>query len=136
MATILVVDDDRAVRKILREFLERAGHEVIEAEDGVEAMKAYSPDTVDLLVLDLLMPNRDGFEALMEVRQRYPQAKVIANSGGGRLGAELYLRMASQFGAAEVLAKPIDREVFLEKVNALVGPSTDPPSASISPLKL
>jgi CheY-like chemotaxis protein len=120
VATILVVDDDRAVRKVIREFLERDGHQVVEATDGAEAIEAYSADKIDLMVLDLLMPNRDGFEALIDVRHRHPQARVVVISGGGQLGADLYLKMASQFGATEVLAKPIERDALLAKVHELL----------------
>ena len=82
MARILVIDDAKLVRDLLRQFLTRAGHEVIEADDGLKAAELYGNRPADLVICDLVMPNRDGLETLRELRRVDPNAKVIMISGG------------------------------------------------------
>ncbi len=113
MATILVVDDDEAFRSMLRRTLERHGHDVREAAEGGAALRALSAATVDLVITDIIMPDMEGIETTRQLRRAYPDIKIIAMSGGGRMKAEGYLRAAKAFGAVRVLCKPFDnRELF------------------------
>jgi CheY-like chemotaxis protein len=108
VARILVIDDDVRVRSWLRPALEGIGHSVAEARDGAEGLAAYRREPADLVLCDLFMPAKDGLEAIRELRNLDPVARVVAMSGGGRFGlegAEL-LAVARRLGAARVLLKP------------------------------
>ena len=100
MARILLIDDDDTVRTMLRLTLVHFGHTVIEARDGKEGLELFQDANVDLLITDIVMPEKEGLEVLMELRKKHPPVKIIAISGGD------YLHMAKLMGAAKVLAKP------------------------------
>jgi DNA-binding NtrC family response regulator len=119
MAFILVVDDEAMLRTTLRAILQRAGHEVAEAEDGAKAMEFFRISTPDLVLTDILMPNREGVETIGEMRAAAPAMPIIAMSGGGSTrGGELFLTLAAQLGATETLAKPIRQAELLKAVDA------------------
>lgn len=133
MSAILVVDDDPTVRMIAVELLTRAGHQVSEAEDGDEALKRVAAGVFDLVVLDMLMPNKDGLETIVELRRCRPQMRILAISSGGRMEAGQLLRMALVFGADETMAKPLRAEPFQEAVSRLLSQSrTDPDTESVA----
>lgn len=106
MARILVVDDEEIVRVTLRQMLEKAGHQVFEAANGLEALRAFEKREADLVITDIIMPEKEGIETIMELRQRKPDLKIIAMSGGGRTGTMEYLHLAKSLGADNVLPKP------------------------------
>ncbi len=116
MASILVVDDEELVRATLREMLEQAGHEVFEAANGVEALKSFDDRAVDLVITDIIMPEKEGIETILDLRKRAPELKIVAISGGGRSANFDFLKMASMLGACEVLAKPFRRTQVLDAV--------------------
>ena len=118
MATILLVDDDEAVRDILHKTLVNAGHEVEDAVNGDIAVAAYRRQPRDLVITDLVMPEKDGLEMIMELRKLNPAVRIIAMSGGGRtLGlGQLYLESARSFGAGRILAKPFTSSALLKAV--------------------
>jgi DNA-binding response OmpR family regulator len=118
--SILVVDDDELFRRMLRSTLERAGYSVVEASDGDEAIRLVRAQPPSAVVLDLIMPNREGLETLSELGRLGTKLPVIAISGGGRLNPESYLSMARGLGAAETLEKPFEPGELLEKVRALL----------------
>lgn len=120
MAVILIVDDDPTVRLIAKELLRVGGHAVLEAEDGDDALKIADAITVDLVVLDMLMPNKDGLEAISELRKRQPHIRILAISSGGRMDQGLLLRTAMAFGADESVEKPLRLETFSRIVNQLL----------------
>lgn len=106
MATILVVDDDEAVRDSMRAVLERVDHQVILAEDGDAAVRRYSLGRPDMVITDLLLPDKDGIEIVREIRRIDPKARIIAMSGGDET-TELRLRtLTTEFGDVELLPKP------------------------------
>lgn len=119
MPKILLVDDDDAVREILRKALVSAGHEVEEAPNGVVALAAYRRQKSDVVITDLVMPEKDGLETIIELRRLDPAARIIAMSGGGRaLGpGQFYLESARLFGALEILAKPFNIAELLTAVS-------------------
>jgi CheY-like chemotaxis protein len=121
MPRILVVDDDAQVRSLLTKILAREGYDVTDAADGAEAVNAYQADPFDLVITDLVMPEKEGIETFNELRRFDPDVKVVAISGGGRIGAQDYLSWARACGVAHTFAKPIDREELLAKVDELVG---------------
>jgi len=116
-ASILVVDDDENVRKVLRRMLESAGYEVLEAANGRIAMTEFRDRRVDLLITDIFMPEQEGMETISTVRRDYPHLKIIAISG--RTGG-VYLKMARLLGAQATLEKPLRLEKVLETVRAVL----------------
>jgi len=116
MARVLVIDDEPQIRSMLRMMLERAGHEVEEAPDGIEGIRIYRNNPVDLIISDLIMPNKDGIGMIIELKKEFPDVKIIAMSGGGLNKPEGYLEGAKKLGAQRTLTKPIDRDELLRTV--------------------
>lgn len=125
MPRILVVDDDEQVRTMLRMTLEAAGYDADEAEDGRQAIRRQREKPADLVITDLIMPEKEGLETIMDLRREWPETKIIAISGGGRIVPTDFLWHAKRLGAAEVFQKPIDRKKLLGAVSSLIG-SGDP----------
>jgi len=122
--SILLVDDDVGVRQIAQQTLEGVGHRVVCAGDGRAASRAMAADAFDLVITDLLMPDRDGLELIEELRRSYPGVRIIAMSGGGRVSAEEYLLIAKFLGANGLLGKPFHPRQLLAAVEqALAAPS-------------
>ncbi len=120
MATrILVVDDDPAVRDSVAMVLESAGFLVDQAEEGATAMRLLRAHAPDLVITDILMPQKEGIETIREIRSVLPHTPIIAISGGTDGGAD-YLKMAQTFGASAVMAKPFDPLAMLKLVNRLL----------------
>ncbi len=118
---ILVVDDEEPIRTMLRKILEDSGYEVSEAPDGKVALWIYKVKHSDLIITDLIMPEKEGIETISELKRDYPEVKIIAISGGGRGGKGQYLDMAKKFGADNTLAKPFEKEELLKTVKDLLG---------------
>jgi CheY-like chemotaxis protein len=108
MPRILVIDDDRGVRGGVVAYLQRLGHEVVEAADGLQGMKALGSQPVDLVITDINMPDMDGIEVIAQLRDAANGVPVIAMSGGGLFAKELLLANAEMLGAVHTLAKPFD----------------------------
>lgn len=105
---------------MLRRTLERADHEVYEAANGREALEIRAQVLPDLMVIDLIMPEKEGLETLQDLRRDGIQLPVIAISGGGRIGAESYLSVARAFGASRVLTKPFGAAELLRDIDELL----------------
>jgi len=121
MARVLIVDDDPLCRAIAAEALTSAGHDCEEAEDGEIALTRLRAAPVDLVVTDLLMPNKEGLETIIEIRRTWPQTRIIAMSGGsGHAGPEQLLGMAERLGANATLAKPVRAAPLLEAVRRVL----------------
>ena len=118
MAKILLVDDNATLLKHQGEFLRLAGHEVILAPDGKQAMRLVQTQAFELVITDLVMPEKEGIEIIRELRQSHPALKIIAMSGGGRGDAKDYLAIAKVLGASQVLAKPFSGQELLQAVSA------------------
>ena len=121
MARILVADDEELARFTIREILESAGHEVTEATNGDEAIAKQQATPFDLLVTDIIMPEKEGVETIIELKKEFPDLKIIGISGGGRTRNMDFLQLAKQFGAEKILAKPFTEDELLENVNACLG---------------
>lgn len=115
MATILIVDDEELIRRLLREVLERANHRVLEARDGQEGLTVYQQNNVDLVLMDILMPGTDGLETTLQLTREYLDAKVIAMTGAQ--GDRNFLDVAKLFGARRVFEKPFDLNNLLQAIN-------------------
>jgi two-component system chemotaxis response regulator CheY len=106
MASVLIIDDDASVRRVLRSTLERAGHQVVEAGNGAEGMQRYRTRPADLVITDVFMPDQDGIETIQQLRQEFPDCRILAISGGSVGGTSGTLTDAMLFGADATLAKP------------------------------
>lgn len=120
MANILIVDDDPTIQLIAGELLRAEGHAVVNAGDGVEALKALVAIPADLVVLDMLMPNMDGLETIIEMRRSHPGVKILAITSGGPMGPHDLLRTARLFGADDTMVKPLVFSTFGAAVDRLL----------------
>lgn len=100
---VLVVDDDHDFRALARKILERAGMEVIEAEDGRRCVQLTSLQDVDAIIVDMVMPHQDGIATICLLKDRFPQANIVAISGAQE--SSLYLGVSAQLGASAILHK-------------------------------
>jgi CheY-like chemotaxis protein len=108
MAKLLLVEDDRLVRVALHTVLRHAGHDVAVAKHGREALEKMAEAAFDVVITDILMPEMDGIEKILALRQASPSVKIIAISGGGASGGVDFLEMSNRLGASETLRKPIE----------------------------
>ena len=122
MARILVIDDDDAIRFSLKLALEDADHQVEDAANGVEGMTRFRTNPADLVITDIFMPEKEGLETIDEIKRSYPQTKIIAMSGGGRMNPEDYLEIAKRVGADRSLFKPFDIQLLVATVDDLLMP--------------
>lgn len=130
MPKILLVDDDVPFRTMLRTTLTKLGYEVEEAADGAKAMKCFTAAPPDLVLTDLIMPDREGLETIGEIRRLIPNVKVIAMSGGGRINAKDFLIVARYMGANRTLAKPFSTgELAAMLAELLPAAAAVPPTA-------
>lgn len=120
MARILVFDDEPSILLMIKKMLEKAGHVVELALNGKEGMELFEREKPDLLITDIIMPEKEGLEIIFELRRMYPDLKIIAISGGGRIGPDGYLPGARLLGANAVFTKPLVQKEFLQAINDLL----------------
>jgi DNA-binding response OmpR family regulator len=120
MAHILIIEDDPAVRSLLAEMLTRRGHTVQQAENGQDGIHAFRTRPSELVITDLIMPQKEGLETIIDLRSEFPDLKIIAISGGSRGSRDNYLRTAALCGAARIFRKPFDNEELLAAVEELL----------------
>lgn len=117
MARILIIDDEECIRVMLKLVLERAGHEVVEAGDGKEAVLKFREHPADLIITDLIMPEKEGLAAIWELRRERSGLKIIAMSGGT---IEEYLEWARRLGVQRTFKKPFPVAEMLRAVQELL----------------
>lgn len=121
MKRILVIDDEEQIRQLLRQILEPEGYEVTEASNGNEGLEEYRKKPADLIITDLIMPEKEGFETIADLKEEYPDIKIIAISGGGLgKGAQECLYGSKKLKVSYTLVKPFDRKEFLWAVDNLL----------------
>ena len=120
MSDILIVDDDCQVLDVLSEMLRLEGHSVETAENGLVAATRMEKQRFDLVITDLIMPEKEGLETIADMRNRGDNVPIIAISGGGRVGPMDYLETAKFIGADAALAKPFSRDEFISVVTELL----------------
>lgn len=121
MANVLIIDDDSALRGTMKKILERAGHEVAEAEDGARGLELFRCGAFDLVITDLIMPEKEGIETILELRADHPEVRILAVSGGLSVDEDGgVLQDAEALGADDSLAKPFSVEELMEKVEPLL----------------
>ena len=118
--SILLVDDDEQFRAMLSEALTGEGFQVREASDGRQGIKLYVEQPTDIVITDLVMPEKEGLEMIVEIRKLHSEVKIIAMSGGGRGSPQNYLKMAKAFGAQLVLAKPFSHCEILDAISQVL----------------
>ena len=121
MFEILIADDDQVFRDVTQIALEHAGYHVCVARDGVQALERARRPGLALAIVDIHMPEKDGLEVILELRQSLPSLRVIAVSAGSSSGHGDHLRTARAFGAHASLQKPISAVVLIDMVERLVG---------------
>jgi len=117
MTRILVIDDEELARFTIREILETADFEVDEAENGRVGVDKQKATPFDLIITDIIMPEKEGVETIIDLKQEFPDLKIIAISGGGRTRNLDFLKLSERFGAAKILAKPFTEGQLLEAVH-------------------
>ncbi len=120
MAHILIIDDEPQIRIMLQKLLESEKYKVTVAANGKEGIKRYHENPADLIITDLIMPDKEGLETIGELKKAYPDVKIIAMSGGGKGKPDGYLRMAKQLGAMQTFVKPIMKEALLKSIKSLI----------------
>lgn len=120
VSAILLVDDDLQVLDVLSEMLRLEGHNVVTAVNGNAALERMKADPFDLVIADIIMPEKEGLEIISDIRKRHAALPIIAISGGGRIGPDDYLEAARHIGANATLAKPFARNEFISVVDSLL----------------
>jgi DNA-binding response OmpR family regulator len=123
MKSILVIDDDQDVRSCIRNILEQSGYSVLVAENGSVGIGIFRHNPVDLVIVDLFMPEKEGIETIIELRKGYADLKILAISGGiPGYGPDHFLHIAQKLGADSSLDKPFNMQQLLSKVRILLPP--------------
>ena len=112
---ILIVDDERMIREVLREYVEFAGYEAVEAEDGTEAVQLCRQEKVDLILMDIMMPKMDGFSAVKEIRKTNNIPIIMLSARG-----EEYDKLrAFELGVDDYVTKPFSPKEVMARINAV-----------------
>jgi|694.fasta_scaffold110084_3 CheY-like chemotaxis protein len=121
MLKILVIEDENLLSDLLKKFLTRDGHQVLIANDGVEGIKIYYQFRPDLIITDIIMPEKDGIEVIVEVLKDNPELPIIAISGGRRaVTADFNLDSAEMLGVKGILQKPFTHEQLQELIESVL----------------
>lgn len=110
---VLIIDDEAPLRQSMRRMLESVGHEVVEADNGRTGVALYRKQPTDVVVTDIIMPQKEGIETIRELRAIDPDVRIIAVSGGGRSQNMDFLMIAGKLGATDTLAKPFRKEELI-----------------------
>ena len=114
---MLVVDDSEFMRKVLRNILEAGGHKVLEARSADEALDRFKKDGADIITMDIVMPDKDGIEAVKRLKEANAKAKIIMISA---LGHQKTVMRSLEAGAVDFIIKPFTADDVLESVNAVL----------------
>jgi DNA-binding NtrC family response regulator len=125
MRRILIIDDDHHILLMIKKMLERAGFEVDLASNGNEGLELLKRMPVDLVITDIIMPEKEGLETIREMKRLRSDLKIIAMSGGGKVSSDNYLNTAKIFGASRVMAKPFSQKQMISAVKDLLGEPSD-----------
>lgn len=120
MARILVIDDEAIIRDLLVNILEREGHETVTASNEKAGMKIQREHPADLIITDIIRPEKEGIETIKELRRNFQDVKIITMSRVGRIDSEKYFQIAKTLGAIKSIAKPIYRSELLKTVQELL----------------
>jgi DNA-binding response OmpR family regulator len=118
MSRILVIDDDEPLLMTLEALLTAAGHAVVTASDGLKAEQLFRAEPFEVIITDIVMPDREGLETITKLRREYPEVPVIAMSGGAT-NSKMYLELAAKLGARRTLSKPFTAAALYEAIGAV-----------------
>jgi YesN/AraC family two-component response regulator len=116
---ILIIDDDELIRLTMKSALKKLGCTVFEAENGNGGVTLFQKERPDLVITDILMPDKEGLETISEIHALDPKAKIIAISGGGSARNMAFLQLAQKIGASHIMSKPIRPDDLLKAVKSL-----------------
>jgi len=125
MQKILIIDDDHHILLMIKKMLERAGFEVELASNGNDGLDLFKSLQVDLVITDIIMPEKEGLETIREMKRLRSDLKIIAMSGGGKVSSDNYLNTARIFGASKILTKPFSQKQMVSAVQELLGEPSD-----------
>jgi CheY-like chemotaxis protein len=121
MTKILIIDDEQVVLEMMVQMVKREGYDVEGASNGKEALKMVQNSKPDLIITDLIMPDKEGIELIKDLRDTYDDLKILAISGGNRhIDPMSQLKVAQFLGANASLPKPLDRQEFLSTIKYLL----------------
>ena len=120
MAKILLVDDDQIIREALSNALQLRNFEVNSLSDGRKVVSEIEQNQYDIIVLDIVMPNKEGLETIQDVRKINPSIPILAVSGGGRTTPSSNLEVAKMMGATDTMIKPFDSFTLVQKINKIL----------------
>ena len=121
-AVILVIEDEKPFRALVAQVLSKAGYEVVEAANGVEGINRFNEKPADMIITDIIMPEKEGIETMIELKKAHPRLKLIAMSGGGWYGTDIDFDMAMKLGA-RTLDKPFALQQLLDLIDELLNGS-------------
>jgi CheY-like chemotaxis protein len=119
LPVILLIDDEEPFRSVLRQVLRNAGYDVVEASNGAEGIRYFYEKPADMIITDIIMPEKEGIETIIELKKAHPDVKLIAMSGGGWYGTDIDFDMAKKLGA-HTLNKPFALQELLDAVSELL----------------
>ena len=125
MAQIIVADDDKVTRVMIRAVLEADGHDLLEAQNGLECLRLLQTCSPDIIIMDVFMPQMSGLEAVAAIRAKDKNIKIIGMSGGGEHGKTPYLNAILDSGANMVVAKPIPSDQLKKLIAEVLDPPKD-----------
>ncbi len=120
MKRILIIDDEQIVLEVLRKILELEGYEVVTAFNGAEGIEVFRQKPCDLVITDMVMPEKDGLQTILDLRKETPDLAVIAMSGGGTISKERYLAVAGYLDGIITITKPFSLESITGAVAKLL----------------
>ena len=118
MKKILVIEDNPIVRNTVMRILQSAGYSVVTAKDGLHGVDMFRKEQPDLVITDIIMPQQEGIGTIREILADHPGTKIIAISGGGRIGNTDFLQIARKMGAIDALQKPFDPDDLLNRIDS------------------
>ena len=121
MKKILIIDDESQIRTMLKMMLEKEGFDTIVASNGKEGMQLFREEAVDLVITDIIMPEKEGVELIQELKKNDSNLPIIAISGGGKNSPDTYLNIAKLLGAYAVFEKPVAKEKLINAVKEALG---------------
>ena len=121
MARILVIDDDVQLVEMLRQSLESDGHQAVGAPDAEAGLRLFREQPADLIIIDIILPGKNGLETIREVGRDFPEVKIIAITGGGPTRKDMFLSVAKKLGAQRTFLKPFYPTEMLRAVRELLG---------------
>lgn len=122
---VLVIDDEPAVRQAIARILRYTGYEPVLAENGNDGLRLFRSENPELVITDIVMPEKNGVEVIREIRELRPGTKIIAMSGGGRIADVDFLEIAAQLGATEIIDKPFELASLLDAIGRCLAAGRD-----------